>query len=231
MAFGDGNPRRGGWGAGFTLIEMMVVIAIISVLAVIAIPQYESYASVARAQDIAENFHAAINAAADAISAAQAGQSTLIATGNIQGTPPAAPASGSATPVLNDGLPDLAAYATPGGASPTTFAYIGSSGTTFAAPSYCGEVDVVGEGPKAPQTTGGAWINPGITRSIYVSVGVGSTCGADAALGRDIVNDVIANGSSAPLPMTDGAGHTVSACLPTAAACYAEVGSNGAVTP
>lgn len=226
-----GNSRGGGRGAGFTLIEIMVVIAITSVLAAIAIPRYESYAAVARAQGIAENFHAAISASADAISAAQAGQSTLIAMGNVQGAPAAAPTSGSATSILNDGLPDIAAYATPGGASSVTFAFIGSSGTTFATPSYCGEVDVVGEGPRAPQTTGGAWVNPGITRSLYVSVGVGVTCGADAALGRDIVRDIIADGSSSPLPMNDGTGHTVSACLSTASACYAEVGSDGSITP
>ncbi len=225
------NLRRGVRGAGFTLIEAMVVIAILSVLAAIAIPVYERYTAVARAQDVAEDFHAAISAVTDAISGAQAGQATLIALSNTQGVPATPPASGSEAPVLNDRLMDPVAFATTGGASPINFAYIGSSGTTFTAPTYCGEVDIVGEGPKAPETVAGAWINPGITRSVYLSVGVGRTCGNDATLGQDIIHAIVANGSSAPLPVIDSSGHTVSACLSGVAACYAEVGSNGSITP
>ncbi|MHB1609894.1 pilin [Acidiferrobacter thiooxydans] len=231
MVVMSGNPRAGARGAGFTLIEAMVVIAIISVLAAIAVPVYERYTAVARAQDVAEDFHAAISAVADAMSGAQAGQATLIALGNTQGVPAAAPASGSGVPVLSDRLMDPAAFATTGGASPINFAYIGSSGTTFTVPAYCGEVDVVGEGPKAPATATGAWINPGITRSVYLSVGVGRTCGNDAPLGQDIINAIVANGSSAPLPVADSTGHTVSPCLSGVTACYAEVGSNGSITP
>ena len=231
MVAKGGDPRTGARGMGFTLIEAMVVIAIISVLAAIAIPVYERYTTVARAQDVAEDFHAAISAVTDAISGAQAGQATLIALGNTQGVPAAAPASGAEVPVLSDRLTDPVAFATTGGASSINFAYIGSSGTTFTAPTYCGEVDIVGEGPKALATATGAWINPGITRSVYLSVGVGRTCGNDAALGQDIINAIVANGSSASLPMTDNAGRTVSPCLSGVAACYAEVGSNGSITP
>jgi type IV pilus assembly protein PilA len=41
----DGNPKRLHSSSGFTLVEVLLVIAIIAILAVIAIPQFISYRS------------------------------------------------------------------------------------------------------------------------------------------------------------------------------------------